>query len=104
MKLVFLRKYVKDIFDDNYFVIQVADWKVHDTLKWLNDIELSRLIRKALPLGLTGRHLLSISENELISRLEIEDDEEVACNVKILIFDLLYQFIISNYLSRRWRY
>lgn len=50
---------------------------MHDTLKWLNDIELSRLIRKALPLGLTGRHLLSISENELISRLEIEDDEEV---------------------------
>ncbi|EZA49221.1 WD repeat, SAM and U-box domain-containing protein [Ooceraea biroi] len=55
---------------------RVTDWKVHDTLKWLNDIELSRLSRKVLSLGLTGRHLLSISENELISRLEIEGDEE----------------------------
>ena len=59
------------------FVIQVADWKLYDTLKWLNDIELSRLSRKVLALGLTGRHLLSVSENELISRLEIEEDEEV---------------------------
>jgi len=55
----------------------VTDWKVHDTLKWLNDIELSRLSRKVLALGLTGRHLLSISANELICRLEIEGDEEV---------------------------
>ncbi|TGZ53321.1 WD repeat, SAM and U-box domain-containing protein 1 [Temnothorax longispinosus] len=55
---------------------RVADWKLYDTLKWLNDIELSRLSRKVLALGLTGRHLLSVSENELISRLEIEDDEE----------------------------
>ncbi|XP_011630777.1 WD repeat, SAM and U-box domain-containing protein 1-like isoform X1 [Pogonomyrmex barbatus] len=55
---------------------RVTDWKVYDTLKWLNDIELSRLSRKILGLGLTGRHLLSVSENELISRLEIEDDKE----------------------------
>ncbi|KMQ94861.1 wd sam and u-box domain-containing protein 1 [Lasius niger] len=61
---------------------RVADWKVHDTLKWLNDIELSRLSRKVLPLGLTGRHLLSMSENELISRLQIEDDEEAVETLK----------------------
>jgi len=59
----------------------VTDWKIHDTLKWLNDIELSRLSRKALTLGLMGRHLLSISANELICKLEIEDDKEVRYNI-----------------------
>ncbi|KYM78707.1 WD repeat, SAM and U-box domain-containing protein 1 [Atta colombica] len=62
--------------DKTVLIWKVADWKLYDTLKWLNDIELSRLSRKVLALGLTGRHLLSVSENELISRLELEDDEE----------------------------
>lgn len=66
---------------------------MYDTLKWLNDIELSRLSRKVLALGLTGRHLLSVSENELISRLEIEDDEEVK-------YTTLMTMILSSTLHR----
>lgn len=79
----------------------MADWKVHDTLKWLNDIELSRLIRKVLPLGLTGRHLLSLSENELISRLQIEDDEEVSVQctfISVKVLQIIY-LLIDYYMT-----
>ncbi|XP_071867920.1 uncharacterized protein isoform X3 [Bombus fervidus] len=57
---------------------RVADWKIDDTLRWLDEIGLSILIKKANTISLTGRHLLSLSENELINRLDIEQDEETA--------------------------
>ena len=57
---------------------RVADWKIDDTLRWLDEIGLSILIKKANTISLTGRHLLSLSENELTNRLDIEQDEETA--------------------------
>ncbi|XP_053982976.1 WD repeat, SAM and U-box domain-containing protein 1-like isoform X1 [Hylaeus volcanicus] len=55
---------------------KVADWRVDDTLKWLNEIGLSSLTKKAYTAVLTGRQLLTLSEDDLIERLQIEDDEE----------------------------
>ncbi|XP_076678965.1 WD repeat, SAM and U-box domain-containing protein 1 isoform X2 [Andrena cerasifolii] len=57
---------------------KVADWRVDDTLKWLNEIGLSTLTRKACVISLSGRQLLTVSEDELTRRLEIEQDGEAA--------------------------
>ncbi|XP_017753364.1 PREDICTED: WD repeat, SAM and U-box domain-containing protein 1-like isoform X2 [Eufriesea mexicana] len=54
----------------------VADWKVHDTLKWLDEIGLRMLIKTACEASLTGRQLLSVPEDELMKRLHIEQDED----------------------------
>ncbi|XP_017788766.1 PREDICTED: WD repeat, SAM and U-box domain-containing protein 1-like [Habropoda laboriosa] len=55
---------------------KVADWKIDDTLKWLEEIGLSTLTEKACAASLTGRRLLAVSEDELIERLRIDRDEE----------------------------
>ncbi|XP_043263892.1 WD repeat, SAM and U-box domain-containing protein 1-like [Colletes gigas] len=55
---------------------KVADWRVDDTLKWLNEIGLSMLTEKAYIAALTGRQLLTISEDDLIKKLQIEQDEQ----------------------------
>lgn len=57
---------------------RVSDWKIDDTLKWLDEIGLSPLIKKANAISLTGRQLLSLSEDELANKLDIEQDEETA--------------------------
>ncbi|XP_033185923.2 WD repeat, SAM and U-box domain-containing protein 1 isoform X1 [Bombus vancouverensis nearcticus] len=65
---------------------RVADWKIDDTLRWLDEIGLSILIKKANTISLTGRHLLSLSENELTNRLDIEQDEETAKAFKTQLY------------------
>ncbi|XP_076226108.1 WD repeat, SAM and U-box domain-containing protein 1 isoform X2 [Nomia melanderi] len=57
---------------------QVADWRVDDTLKWLHEIGLSTLTRRARVSSLNGRKLLAASENQLIRILQIEQDEQMA--------------------------
>lgn len=57
---------------------KVIDWKIDDTLKWLDEIGLSMLIKNASAISLTGRQLFSLSENELIKKLHIEQDDETA--------------------------
>ncbi|KAI4481594.1 hypothetical protein M0802_013914 [Mischocyttarus mexicanus] len=57
---------------------KVADWKVDDTLKWLNEIGLLKLMKRAQTSVLTGRQLLSYPVYELLIKLDLEDDEEMA--------------------------
>nr|XP_034178551.1 WD repeat, SAM and U-box domain-containing protein 1-like [Osmia lignaria]XP_034178553.1 WD repeat, SAM and U-box domain-containing protein 1-like [Osmia lignaria] len=56
---------------------KVADWRINDTMKWLNEIGLSVLARKAYGTSLTGRQLLTSSEDELTNRLLIDQDDDV---------------------------
>ncbi|XP_015610586.1 WD repeat, SAM and U-box domain-containing protein 1 isoform X2 [Cephus cinctus] len=55
---------------------RVIDWKLNEIVKWLKEIELSKLTENADISSLTGRHLLSAPEEDLISTLDIENDEE----------------------------
>ncbi|KAK2589010.1 hypothetical protein KPH14_001855 [Odynerus spinipes] len=57
---------------------KLADWKVDDTLKWLNEIGLSRLTKKAHTSVLTGRQLLSTPVDELLMKLHLENNDEMA--------------------------
>ncbi|XP_076241423.1 uncharacterized protein LOC143183650 isoform X2 [Calliopsis andreniformis] len=56
---------------------KVADWRVDDTLRWLNETGLSALARKACAIALIGRQLLTVSEEELIGKLQIKEDKEI---------------------------
>ncbi|XP_043686565.1 WD repeat, SAM and U-box domain-containing protein 1-like [Vespula pensylvanica] len=57
---------------------KLADWRVDDTLKWLNEIGLSKLMKKVHTCKLTGRQLLNIPVYELLNKLDLENDEETA--------------------------
>ncbi|XP_015187428.1 PREDICTED: WD repeat, SAM and U-box domain-containing protein 1 isoform X1 [Polistes dominula] len=57
---------------------KLADWKVDDTLKWLNEIGLLKLMKRAQTSVLTGRQLLNIPVYELLIKLDLENDEETA--------------------------
>ncbi|XP_076377154.1 WD repeat, SAM and U-box domain-containing protein 1 isoform X4 [Megalopta genalis] len=57
---------------------QVADWRVDDTLRWLHEIGLSALTKRANLSSLTGRRLLTVSDDQLIQILQIEQDEQLA--------------------------
>ncbi|XP_076285183.1 WD repeat, SAM and U-box domain-containing protein 1 isoform X2 [Lasioglossum baleicum] len=57
---------------------QVADWRVDDTLKWLQEIGLSALAKRARVSSLNGRRLLTVSDEQLARILQIEQDEETA--------------------------
>ncbi|KZC07174.1 WD repeat, SAM and U-box domain-containing protein 1 [Dufourea novaeangliae] len=54
---------------------QVVNWRVDDTLKWLKEIGLFALTKRARTIHLTGRLLLNASEDELTRNLQIEQDE-----------------------------
>lgn len=57
---------------------KLADWKVGDTLKWLNEIGLSRVAKRAHTSVITGRQLLNASVNELLIKLHLHDNDEMA--------------------------
>lgn len=57
---------------------KLADWKVGDTLKWLNEIGLSRVAKRAHTSVITGRQLLNASINELLIKLHLHDNDEMA--------------------------
>ncbi|CAK9819292.1 WD repeat, SAM and U-box domain-containing protein 1 [Anthophora quadrimaculata] len=65
---------------------KVTDWKVDDTLKWLDEIGLSTLTEKACAASLTGRQLLTVSEQELTKRLHIDQDEETVETLKTQLY------------------
>ncbi|XP_076388519.1 uncharacterized protein LOC100881755 isoform X4 [Megachile rotundata] len=56
---------------------KVADWSVSDVLKWLNEVDLSSLAKKAYADSLTGRQLLILSEDELTNRLLVDQNENI---------------------------
>ncbi|KAG7206559.1 hypothetical protein KM043_000247 [Ampulex compressa] len=57
---------------------RLADWNIEDTLKWLNEVGLPNLVRRARDSTLTGRRLISIAEEELLRTLCVEDDLEAS--------------------------
>ncbi|XP_017890278.1 WD repeat, SAM and U-box domain-containing protein 1-like [Ceratina calcarata] len=65
---------------------KVADWKVDDTVKWIDEIGLSILIKKFYAASLTGRQLLTLSEDKLIKILRIEDDDETTEVLKTQLY------------------
>lgn len=77
---------------------KVVDWRVNDTMKWLNEIGLSVLARKAYATSLTGRQLLASSEDELTNRLLIDQDDDVRgtrviCTQSILLSSFIFLIV-----------
>lgn len=77
-----------------YLTRKVIDWKIDDTLKWLDEIGLSMLIKNASAISLTGRQLFSLSENELIKKLHIEQDDEVEFKIIYIFFYFTHFMVI----------
>ncbi|XP_043288642.1 uncharacterized WD repeat-containing protein alr2800-like [Venturia canescens] len=65
---------------------KVSDWKADDIAKWMNEIGLAQLAKSVRGSYMNGRHLLSLSEDELVSRLDIEEDEYMAETFKRQLF------------------
>ncbi|XP_065166675.1 WD repeat, SAM and U-box domain-containing protein 1-like isoform X3 [Atheta coriaria] len=53
----------------------LADWSVHEVLKWITDVGLTEIRENVLNTCLDGEKIIRYSEEELASGLEIEDEE-----------------------------
>lgn len=55
---------------------RLADWKICDTLEWLNEIGLQSLARTVRGKALTAQRLILFTPEELRTALELEPDDE----------------------------
>lgn len=52
----------------------VADWSNTDVVKWLDDIKMSKIADNVRNSGLDGQKLLTLTENEVCSGLDLDDE------------------------------
>ncbi|XP_076268665.1 WD repeat, SAM and U-box domain-containing protein 1-like isoform X2 [Rhynchophorus ferrugineus] len=52
----------------------IADWTNSDVIKWLNDINMSRIAENVRNSNLDGEKLITLSENEVCSGLDLDDE------------------------------
>ncbi|XP_033208709.1 WD repeat, SAM and U-box domain-containing protein 1-like isoform X2 [Belonocnema kinseyi] len=61
---------------------RVTEWKFEEISQWLMEIGLPNIVKHIESTSITGHHLLHVSENEIIHKLQISEDEDTMENLR----------------------